>query len=110
MTKLYAYSFNTDNNTMKDAEVEVNETEKQYSVDKSNGPLPFLSKHKMLKSEIGSIVNSWSTLTIYLTEKDAAKARRVIFEYVKARLEEHKKRAAKYQASVDALAGGGADA
>ena len=109
MTKLYAYSFNTDNNTMKDAEVEVNETEKQYSVDKSGRPLTFLYKHKLLKSEIGKLNNDWSTLTVYLTEKDAAKARRIIFEYVKARLEEHKKQAAKYQASVDALAGGGAD-
>lgn len=109
MTKLYAYSFNTENKIMKAAEVDVNETEKQYSVDKGGSSLPFLRKHKMLKSEIGKIDNSFYTLTVYLTERDGLKARQIILDYIKTRLEEHEKQVTRYRGCVNALTGGGVD-
>ena len=110
MATLYAYEFNTEKRVMNMAEVEVSETEKQYSIDKSGKSLPFLYKHKLLKSEIGKINNSYYSLTVYLTERDELKARQIILDYIKARLTEHEKQVARYQICVNSLAGSDKDA
>lgn len=104
MTTLYAYMFDTKNNTFSADEVEVNETEKQYSVDRDKR-LPFLYKSKLLKSEIGRIDNQYFSLVVYLTERDGIKARQIILDYIKERLADHEKQVAKYQACVDSLTG-----
>lgn len=110
MATLYAYKFDTKAQVFSADEVEVNETEKQYSIDRGGETLPFLYKWKLLKSEIGKIDNQFSCLVVYLTERDGLKARQIILDYVKERLAEHEKQVTRYQACVDTLTGSNADA
>lgn len=105
MVTLYAYEFNTENRIMKSAEVEVNETEKQYSMEENGESMPFLYKRKILKSEIGEIHYKWPVIVVYLTERDGLQARQIILDYIRNRLTEHEKKVAGYQACVDSLTG-----
>lgn len=110
MVTLYAYEFNTEKQVMRAAEVEVNETEKQYSISRDGNTLPFLYKWKILKSEISRIDNNYHMLVVYLTERDGLKARQIILDYIKEQLAKHETLVARYQSCVNSLTGSNADA
>jgi hypothetical protein len=104
---LYAYIYDMTLKEMQATEVEVTETEKQYTVE-GPGVLPFLGKRKMLKSEIGQINDKdsrflYNAYVVYLTERDGLKARQLILECLKAHLIKHEQRAAHFRSCVDSL-------
>lgn len=90
MATLYGYKYDVNKKAMYCEEVEVVETEKQYSLSRDGGRcLPFLYKKKLLKTELGKVNVGFSQYVVYLAEANGLLARQIMIDHIRGDIRRH---------------------